>query len=159
MSKEITKAFILQEMQDKFKLRELEPEVFSFSETVIPVYNVEQHLEEWKADFIERSITGTGAEAFFVVPDDEKWSLWRYDVIFMGAGAYTVAGMYTRRRKDAVTDFCYLDLGAAKSASYHIELSVPVVLMPGDFLAVNIDGYTSTQNLRVYIDYLMEKVR
>ena len=159
MTKEITKAFILQQMQDKFKLRELDPEIFRFSEEVVPVYNIEQHLEAWKARYTEISITGTGATHIINVPDYERWSLWRYDVVFMGAGAYTVAGIYTRRAADTITSFCYLDLGVAKSASYHIELSQPVVLQPGDRLYVNVDGYTSPQNLRLYYDYKIEEIR
>ena len=46
MTKEITKSFILQQIQDKFRLREFTAENFLFSETVIPIYNVENHLEE-----------------------------------------------------------------------------------------------------------------
>ena len=159
MSKEITKAFILQEIQDKFTLREFEAAKFLFSETVIPVYNIETHLEKWTADFKDKSITGTGGVSFFTVPSDEKWTLWRYDIVFMAAGAYTVSGAYTHRFSNAAGQICYLDLGSAKSASYHIETSTPVVLMPGSELFVNVDGYTSTADLRMYIDCLVETIR
>ena len=159
MTKEITKAFILQEMQDKFKLRDLVPEIFRFSEEVVPVYNIEQHIEHWKARYVTVSITGAGAIAVYSAPSSERVTLWRYDVIFMAVGAYTVSGIYTRRAADPAINFCYLDLGSAKSASYHIELSQPVVLEPGDSLYVNVDGFTSPADLRLYFDYKREELR
>ena len=158
MTKEITKARILQELQDKFALREFESAPFLFEETVVPVYNIEQHLEEWATRFVTVSVTATGPAVIYRVPAGERWTLRRYDAVFM-TGAYTIAGIYTRRTQYTTDTFCYLDLGAAKSTSYHIDLINPVVLMPEDYILVNVDGYTTTGNFRLYFDYLKEELR
>ena len=160
MTKEITKAIILQEVQDKFKLRDFEPAKFLFDETVVPIYNVDQHLGTWWNKYVQVSITGTGPITCFYVPSTEKWRLSRYDVVFMGAGAYTVAGVYVRRlNRDPNDAFVYLNLTAAQTVSYHVELPRDVILQPNDQIAVNIDGYTTTQNLRLYVDVMTEEVR
>ena len=160
MTKEITKAFILQQIQDKFALREFAPEKFLFSEMVMPVYDIEPHLEEWWNRYSQVTITATGAPVLFTVPEDSRWVLTSYDVVFMGAGAYTVAGVIlTRRLRNPTDAYIYLDLSAAQTVSYHTELQTPLILGPGDELKVSIDGYTSSQGLRLYIDYIVEKIR
>jgi len=158
MTKEITKAIILQEIQDKLKMREFAPAKFLFDETVVPVYNIERHLDHWITNFVNVAITSTGPRILFTVPADERWFLRRYDAVFM-TGVYTITGMYTRRHDMDQAYFCYLDLGAGTSISYHIDLLNPIVLDPGDIIAVNVDGYTSTGDFRLYIDYLKEEIR
>ena len=159
MTKEITKAIILQELQDKLKLREFKTAPFLFDETVVPIYDIGSHLGQWSTWYDGRDITSADGQNFFTVPDDELWQLAQYDVVFM-SGVYTVAGVYIVRKnkRDAAT-FIYLDLAAAQSVSYHVELQKTVVLQPGDEININIDGYTSTGTLRLYIDYLVEKIR
>ena len=157
MTKEITKAVILQEMQDKFKLREFDPAQFLFDETVVPIYNIEQHLEEWWNQYVSASITGTGPAFFVETPQDEKWHLKRYDVVFM-SGVYTIAGVYIKRKNSSPAGASvYLDLTAAQNVSYHQETDV--VLTRGDALYANVDGYTSTGSLRLYMDFVKEKIR
>ena len=158
MTKEITKSIILQQIQDKFKLREFEASPFLFSEIVSPVYNIEEHLKNFKESYQTVSITGIAAYTFFTVPDDEKWVLSRYDVVFMATSVYTVAGVFTQRTTDG-SKYCYLDLAAAQSVSYHVSLPFPISLVPGNKLRISIDGYTSTADLRMYIDYIVEKIR
>ena len=159
MTKEITKAFILQQIEDKFKLRELVPQKFTFGEEVCPVYNIEDHLKEFIANYKEHSITATGAHVFFTVPPSQRWRLNRYDVVFMAAGAYTVAGLYVSRAIYGPLKSVYVDLTAGQTTSYHITPPIPIALHSGDAIGINIDGYTSTANLRLYIDYDMEEVR
>ena len=161
MTKEITKSVILQEMQDKLALREFEPDKFLFSETVVPTYDIEQHLEEHWQKYITESITAIGSQFFISIPPTEKWTMSRYDVVFM-TGTYTVAGVYFTRppAHRAPSDaYMYLDLTAAQSVSYHVEMSQPVILEPNSSIFINIDGYTVTGNLRLYIDYMKEEIR
>jgi len=157
MTKEITKAYILQQMQDKFKLRDLAPAVFTFEESVVPVYNIEQHLKIYRSAMSAVSVTTVGALNFFSVPENERWFISRYTVVFY-TGAYTVAGVYVGRHSD-VTLFMYLDLTAAQSVSYTNDLPKDVVLDSGDKLNINIDGFTSQGVLRLYIDYIKEEIR
>ena len=160
MTKEITKARIIQEIQDKLNLRELEPERFAFRETVVPIYDIAPHLQFHTADQKTLSITSIGGKSFFLVPDDERWILSGYTVTFVGAGAFTVSGVYIVRKKQQTSaSYVYLDLTAGISVSYTMNLPKPLTLVPGDFIGVNIDSYTSTQNLIVFIDYIMEKIR
>ena len=157
MTKEITKSIILQEITDKFKLREFAPANFLFDETVVPVYNVEQHLEEWWQKYRTESITATGGQHYFSVAQDERWHLKRYDVVFM-TGAFTIAGIYiTRSNRDPSDAYIYLDLTAAQNTSYHVNTDV--ILNRGDTISANVDGYTTTGNLRLYIDFEKETVR
>jgi len=157
MTKEITKAIILQQIQDKLKLRELEPGRFTFSEEVIPTYNIEPHIQEQISEIQTVSVTsGPTAYEFFEVPDDERWVLNRYNIVFMAAGAYKVTGMYILRGSG---NAIYLDMIEGQTVSYAVELHNPSVLDAGHKLFVYVDDYTSTANLRVYIDYEREVIR
>ena len=161
MTKEITKAHILQQIQDKFSLREFEAAKFLFSETVLPIYDMGRHLYEQWQKHVTESVTEMGTVLFYSVPDDEQWTLSRYDVVFM-TGAYTIAGIYIVRpvaHRNPGSAYIYLDLAAAQNTSYHVELHHPVVLEPHSFIYASIDGYTTTGDLRLYIDYMMEKMR
>ena len=157
MTKEITKAHILQEIQDKFQLRELMPEKFAFSELVIPTYDVGQHLLKPEIRTAIKSITaGPAAYHMFHVPTYQKWQLHRYNVFFI-TGVYTVAGVMVYR--PALPDYIYLDLEAAQSVSYAHDLPKDVTLSPDDWLYISIDGYTSTGNIEMRIDVTIEEVR
>ena len=159
MTKEITKAIILQEIRDKFKLREFDPAAFLFDETVVPVYEIKNHLIHGYSDYTTVSIGSAASFVFFTVPSDEVWHLLGYNVIFMAAGAYTVAGLYISRNDRTIGAFVYLDLTAAQTVSYAINLPKEVRLTPGDRLLINVDGYTSTADLRLHIDILKEEIR
>ena len=161
MSKEITKAYILQQLQDKFGLREFEPAKFLFDETVIPVYDIAPHTLYHTARYNIVSVTA-GPAGYLVksVPDTERWTLRGYNVIFMAAGAYKVTGIYITRKLQVIANaFVYLDMTLGQTVSYAVNLPTPVVLEPGDEISVYIDDYTSTANLRVYIDYTVEELR
>jgi hypothetical protein len=156
MTKEITKAYILQELQDKFKLRELIPETFRFSEEVVPTYDIEQHLtrEEIKENTV--SITATGGKWFFNVPATQRWELHRYNVVFM-TGSYKVAGLMVCR--PLLANYMYLDLTKNQTVSYAKNLPQPVILQPGDGLYINIDDFTSIGNLMLRADVTVEEIR
>ena len=158
MTKEITKAFILQQIEERFKLRDLIPEKFTFLESVMPTYNIEGHLKTWMTLSKTISVTGTGPKTIFSVPYTERRCLTGYTVVFMAAGAYTLAGVYIARKND-VSIFIYLDLGAAKTISYTVNLPKPLILDSGDKLALNVDGYTSTADVMVNCDYVAETIR
>ena len=158
MTKEITKAFILQQMQDKLKFREWEAAPFLFDETVRPVYNIENHLKTWETRSTLLSVTGTGGLNILSVTQTERITVSGYTVVFYGAGAYTVAGVYLTR-KNSSTLFVYLDLTAGQSVAYTVNLPKPVILDSKDKLYVNIDGYTSTQNIEIIMDVSVEELR
>ena len=161
MTKEITKAAILQEIRDKFRLREYAPSKFLFDETVVPVYDINAHLHAYWQKYVTKSITGTGAYVFFPVPENERWHICRYDVVFM-TGVYTIAGVFYQRptnRRDPADAYLYLDLTAAQTVSYHTELKTELILDPKSSLSINVDGYTSIGNLRLYVDYMVEEIR
>jgi len=158
MTKEITKAFILQQMQDKFGLRELEPETFRFSEMVIPTYNIEKHLRLNETLFKDVSITSAAGFTFYTVPSTEKWSLNGYNVVFMASGAYKVTGLYIDRKLSLATSL-YLDMTEGQTISYAVNLPKPCELEPGDKIRILVDDYTSTAYLRLYADVLKEEIR
>ena len=157
MTKEITKAYIIQEIEDRFKMRELEPEVFSFSERVQPIYDIKSHLEETEIVVKTVSITSATNFLFFTVPANERWYLRSYNVIFLAAGAYKVTGLYIRRVPS--TEWIYLDMIEAQTVSYAVNLPIVVRLDPGDSLRMLIDDYTSTADLKVNIDVIKEVLR
>ena len=157
MTKEITKAFILQEIQDKFNLRELEPEKFRFSEMVVPTYSIGQHL--LSAQIKKETVSVAGGPAsflFFTVPEIEKWHLHGYNLIFV-TGSYKVAGVMINR--PAAADYFYLDLTKNQTVSYSNLLPKDVVLCSGDRILVYVDDYTSAGNLLLHIDVTVETVR
>ena len=156
MTKEITKAYILQQLQDKFKLRELTPEVFSFLETVVPTYDIGPHLTRAYIVYHTVSITSMGSKTFFTVPSNEKWHLHGYNVIFM-TGVFTVAGVLVYQTSAA--DWFYTDLAPAIAASYAVNLPKTLVLEEGDNIGVNVDGYTSTGDLELRLNVTKEEIR
>ena len=158
MTKEITKSIILQEIQDKFKLREFDPAAFLFDETVVPVYEIGEHLKTWRVYNHSESITSTGDKLFFTVPPNERWTLRSYMVLFYSEGAYQVSGVYLAYR-DALSDYIYLDLKKNQASSYLVNLPVPVVLEPNNRIYAYIDTYVSTANLRLYVDVQKEEIR
>ena len=157
MTKEITKAHILQEIQDKFQLRELMPEKFAFSEMVIPTYDVGQHLTKPQIKHATMSIT-SGPTAYYAVtvPGDEKWHLHGYNVIFM-TGSYKVAGLMVYR--SLVADYFYIDLTKNQIVSYAVILPKDVILVAGNKLYLYVDDYTTTGNLELRIDVTVEEIR
>ena len=159
MTKEITKVKIIQELQDKFKLREFEPEVFSFSERVVPTYDIGQHVKHPKIGYKQVSCTSASGFLFFTVPVDEKWYLQRYTVVFTGAGAIKISGVYIARTAASGSLLVYLDLALNQIVSYAHDLPKPVELVSGDTISILVDDYTSTQDLRLYIDYTKEEIR
>jgi len=161
MTKEITKAIILQEMQDKLKLRDFDPANFLFDETVVPIYDISKHLRFTTATYETETISsGPTAYLFFTVPDNERWFLNGYNVIFVASGAYTVTGIYlVRQKQQKPASGIYLDMTLGQTVSYAINLPKMITLDPGDKLYVYVDSYTSTADLRLYIDYEMEEIR
>ena len=157
MTKEITKAFIIQEIQDKFRLRELVPEKFTFSEMVVPTYDIRPHTQKWIIEKVVISITETGGVLYYTVPDTEEWHLRSYTPIFY-SGVFTIAGIYITRVYDP-TYFMYLDLKAAQDTSYTVNLPMDVRLQAGDTININIDGYTTTGWLQLYVDIMKEEIR
>jgi len=157
MTKQITKAIVLQEMQDKFKMREFDPANFLFDETVVPVYEIGEHFRHHRIKKHTTSISEIGGVTVAIVPSNERWELSRYDVVFV-SGAYTVAGAFIRRQVSGY-DSVYMDLTAAQSTSYHVSLPVPAILGPGDNLGINVDGFTSPGTLYFYEDAVVEEIR
>ena len=160
MTKEITKAFILQQIQDKFKLRDYEHEKFVFSETVIPTYNIEQHLVDYSAAYKTVSITsGSSGYEFFLIPENERWALATYNVVFI-TGVYGVTGLYIVRAKRTHDGaMAYLDMTAGQTTSYAKHLPQPVILDAGDRVYLYVDSWTSIGDLRLYIDYTRVVIR
>ena len=160
MSKEITNAWILQQLEDEFKLREWIPERFLFSETVVPTFDIHENIQDAVCDLSSMSITSATGFLFFIVPQNERWYLNGYNVIFMAAGAYKVTGVYIKRIKELYPDtFIYLDMTLGQTVSYAVDLPKSVRLDPGDTLNILVDDYTSTNWLRLIIDYTREVIR
>ena len=158
MTKEITKAHIIQEIQDKLGLRELTPEKFAFSEQVIPVYNIEQHLVKYAVRHATMSITSAASFQFFVIPATERWTLRAYQIIYGMTGAHKGTGLFLKFRP-GINDYIYLDMTKGQEISYLVNLPAPVVLEPSTVIYYNIDTYVSTQDLTIDIDVLTEDLR
>ena len=160
MTKEITKAYIIQQIQDKLGLRDMEPERFRFSEQVIPIYNIESHLQRGDIISETKSVTSAPyAHTFFLVPENQRWTLRTYNIIFMAAGAYKVTGLFITRARSGGSQLMYLDMKLGQTVSYVVDLPKAVLLYPGDKINIYIDDYTSTADLRVYADVTKEDIR
>ena len=158
MTKEITKAIILQEMQDKLKLREFEPAKFLFDETVVPIYNIEPHLWKWEVSSETKSITSAATFLFFTVPENEEWHIRAYQFIFYNVGAYQISGAYIKRT-DAPSNYIYMDLKENQAASYLVNLPTILTAHPGSEIRVLVDTYVSTANLEMLMDIAVEVLR
>jgi len=156
MTKEITKAIILQEIQDKLKLREFTPAQFLFEESVVPTYDINQHLGHWEVLAKTVSITSTTNFTFFAVPSTERWTLRAYQVLYGMTGAIKGSGLYVAARPSSSL---YLDLKKGQEVSYLVNLPQHVVLEPGNVLEYYIDTYVSTQNLEIRVDVWKEQLR
>jgi len=158
MTKEITKAIILQELQDKFQLRDFDPAKFLFDETVVPVYEVGDHLKTWEVLHATLPMTSATSFQFFTVPATERWVLRAYQVIYGAPGAIKGTGLYISMRPNG-SDIMYLDMTKNQEISYLTNLPHPVTLEPGNQLRYLIDTYVSDQDLTVYIDVQKEEIR
>ena len=158
MTKEITKAFILQQIQDKFKLRELIEERFTFSENVVPVYDITPHLGEWGVLSKTLSITSATSFLFFTVPPNEQWLLRAYMIVYGMTGAIKGSGVLINKRPP-MGGYIYLDLKKGQEVSYLVNLPICVKLHPGTEIKYLIDSYTTTQDLLIQIDVLKEEIR
>jgi len=157
MTKEITKAIILQEMQDKLKLREFDPAAFLFDETVVPVYEIAPHLLKTVVKSKTLSITsGPDPYMFFEVSGTERWHISGYNVIFI-TGSYKVAGMLLYRKM--IADYFYIDLTKNQTVSYAVNLPKELVVNPGEKIFLYVDDYTSTGNLELRLDVKVEELR
>ena len=159
MSKEITKAHIIQEIEDKFKMRDFESAPFLFDETVIPTYEISPHLETRTIKSKTLSITSATFFEFFIVPADERWIFANYNLTFYNIGAYKVTGLFVTRTSSGAGAYIYLDQTAGQTGSYAVHLNTPVTVDPGDKLSVLIDTYVSTANLRLGVDVQLAKIR
>jgi len=157
MTKEITKAIIMQELQDKLQLREFAPGPFLFDETVIPTYDIEPHLKSCTVKQETKTISEATSVVFYVVPMDEEWFLRAYQITFM-TGAYTIAGAFIKRTA-VQGDYIYMDLAAAQSESYLVNLPTIVRANPGSNIAILVDGFTSGGDLRMNLDTAVTRIR
>ena len=149
----------MQELQDKFGLREFEASRFLFNETVIPTYEIGGHLKKWEVTSNTQNVTTTGDIFFFEVPNTERWILRAYQVIYLMTGAIKGSGLIATLRPNTSAHFIYLDLKKGQEVSYLVNLPCPVVLEPGNMLKYVIDTYVSSQNLTIYIDIQKEEIR
>ena len=152
MTKEITKAFILQQIENKFGLREFAAARFLFDETVIPTYDISEHLEIRTIEQQNKSITSATSFLFFNVPADERWTFSNYNLTFYSEGAYKVSGLFVVRTLSGSGTVIYLDLTKGQTTSYAVNMGTSVMLDPGDEINVLIDTYVSTADLRLSID-------
>ena len=157
MTKEITKANILQEIYDRFKMRELVPAKFAFDETVVPIYNIAPHLSEWHVETNTVSITSAAGYTYFTVPANEEWTLRGYYILFLSSGTHTVSGLFISRRPEL--ESLYLDLEAGHAVSYIVNLPQHVILPPRSMVGLLIDSYTSTYDLTLKLDVKKEIIR
>jgi hypothetical protein len=160
MTKEITKAIIMQEIRDKFRLREFAPAKFLFDETVVPVYNIEPHLLRWEVLEKTVSITSAAGFVFWTVPQTERWLLRGYTVTFGMTGAIKGTGLYISNRPPPTAgNAIFLDMIKGQEVSYLVTLATPVVLDPGNAIRYLIDTYVSTQDLIIHIDVQKEEIQ
>ena len=110
MTKEITKSIILQEMQDKFQLRDFESARFLFDETVIPTYDVGAHVKHWTVTRDRQVVSGNGALFFHVVPYDERWRVRKIDVYSETGGNFDIDQIFIAT---AGTEYQYLFFNTA----------------------------------------------
>ena len=159
MTKEITKSIILQEIQDKLKLREFESAKFLLDETVVPVYDIGYHLGKRFIEMKTVSITaGPDAYVYFTVPENERWAFSNYNITFV-TGVYGVTGLFITRASSGAGAFLYLDQKLGQTSSYPVNLGMDVVLDAGDNISIFVDAYTSTGDLRLGIDVTKEEIR
>ena len=81
MTKEITKSIILQEIADKFALRDFEPEKFLFGEYVIPTYDIAPHVRNWVNTRHRIEVTGNGSYQILYVPATERYHVRRMSLL------------------------------------------------------------------------------
>ena len=94
MTKEITKAILLQELKDKFELRDFEAARFLFDETVVPTYDIGEHVKLWESARSRIAIAANGSTHFFRVEMDERWSVRKIDVFNETGGNFDITQVY-----------------------------------------------------------------
>ena len=162
MTKEITKAIILQQIQEKFGLRELESEIFRFSEMVIPIYDIGMHVKNWDLQRYREEITGNGSLHFITVPDNERWKMRRIIVVAEAGGTYNIAIIYIYHPSHS-TDNNYIfyntvaPIAAGTVTIFEFPQDIPVE--EGDNIDINISGFSVGGYTSIHILREVETIR
>jgi len=147
---------MLQELIEKFDLQQWEYEPLLFAETIVPVYDVRNHLEKWVSKTETKTITGLGSFLFYTVPKDEIWNIrtmamqkiggdfgWQY--VMIDRGPFEVPMIV----EDTAITSMY--------TTYRLEQDL--ILQPNDGVKISITEHATDGDLKLLLDLKIEKIR
>ena len=161
MSKEITKANILQEIQNKFKLRDFEPEKFLFSEIVTPTYDIGDHVKHWESERFREQITANGVAVMCTVPDNERWRIRKVDVINEAGANYLINQVlfYGSATKNQYLYFNYTGIASGGIELFSLRQDIFMEHGELDTFRINVASFVAGGYASVHILKEVETIR
>lgn len=157
--KKITKAILMQQLVDRFKLQEHVREEFVFLEEVLPVFELKSLLDDWDIRYTGAlGVTAISLIKVLEAPMNERITI-RDIEINQASGTFTYISIILVRNKDVVNKLRYYEWGASQSGRSVLNLAQDLVLDPGDYLEVYCDGFTTNGNLFGTFNCLIETLR
>ena len=154
MTKEITKANILQEIQNKFGLRDFEPERFLFGEFVTPVYDIEHHVKTWTTIRYRTQVTGNGAVAILLVPGNKEYNIRRVNVLHETGANFDIDQVFFDGQSNAVQYLFYDTAAPITSGTVKIfALTQDIIMSKNDLKAFyyNVSNFVAGGYVSVHV--------
>ena len=161
MSKEITKASILQEIQNKFKLRDFEPEKFLFSEMVTPTYDIGDHVKHWESERCREQITANGVTIMCTVPENERWRVRKIDVINEGGANFKINQVFFYGSATKLQYLYFNNAGIASGAVEFFPLEQDIFMEHDEMntLQLNVIDFVAGGYVAVHVLKEVETIR
>jgi len=162
MTKEITKANIIQEIQNKFQLREFTPAQFLFDETVVPTYDMGQHVKAWDMSRGRVAVSANGTLIPYAVPETEQWRIRRLSLINETGGNFDVDQIFTYHPSvpTAITYVFYNTASPIGTGTVKIfEFPQDIPMSPGEHVMINISNYVGAGYVSVHMLKEVETIR
>ena len=144
--KKITRASIIGELVDKFSLEEKEREEFLFGESVVPTYDIGQHVKKWTVVRDRIVVTGNGMLHLHTVPDNTRWRVRKLDVMNEAGGNFDIDQVFLFKNSVAVQYLFYDTTAPLANATVNIfAFSQDITMEKGELVDVgfNISNYVA----------------
>ena len=154
MTKEITKASILQEIQNKFGLRDFESERFLFGELVTPIYDIAPHVRNWVTERYRSSVTGNGPVQILYVPADTEYRIRRVSVLHETGANFDIDQVFLEGVGNAVQYLFYDTVAPITSGTVKLfEPTQDIPMRKGDLIYMwfNVSNYVAGGFVSVHV--------
>lgn len=146
--KKINLIKIWDRLRSRFDLSDLQLELPTLSETVVPTTNVDDLLKTTKVSLVTSAVSATGFVTFLTVPAGKRYVI-KNVLMNKSSGTWTFDRLAIT--KDTVQ--VYYDLVGSGVTFKRWDIPISFKLDPGDSLQFYVDSYTGAGNMGTHIVY------